>query len=324
MPALARVGDQTKKIAKNLNIFLRKSVDELKHECIKKYPEMENYGFEKSVMYGSKEKIEIVCPIHNSFWIEPTRLLMGQGCSLCGKIKCALSRSITFKQFEIRSNLKHNNSYKYDENTYLNTKSIINIFCKKCQIWFKQKAKDHLYSNGCKKCGYDKVSEKLRKNFTTFQEFSKKMYPERFLYDEHSYKNWSTKTKIFCIKHKNWFEQIPRDHVNNNEGCASCRNCGTSKSELNWLNSLNISNLELQKRIYFNGSDGEYVIVDGYDPSTNTIYEYNGKFFHGHPDEAEPNQIHPYGGTYGDRYKKTLLREIKLVKAGYTVISIWR
>jgi G:T-mismatch repair DNA endonuclease (very short patch repair protein) len=65
-------------------------------------------------------------------------------------------------------------------------------------------------------------------------------------------------------------------------------------------------------------------IVDGYDPITNTIYEFNGDFWHGNPSKYKKFDINPISGkTFGELYKKTLEKEDNLKKLGYNVISIW-
>lgn len=90
-----------------------------------------------------------------------------------------------------------------------------------------------------------------------------------------------------------------------------------SKLEIKWLDSLNIKIENRQYKI------GKY-IVDGYDPLTNTIYEFNGDFWHSNPNTYNPNDINPLtNSTFDHLYKKTLNKEKSLIKKGFNIISIW-
>jgi len=64
--------------------------------------------------------------------------------------------------------------------------------------------------------------------------------------------------------------------------------------------------------------------VDAYDPFTNTIYEFNGDYFHGNPNKFNSNEENPtIKKTYGQLCAATINRENFLKSAGYTIISIW-
>jgi len=48
---------------------------------------------------------------------------------------------------------------------------------------------------------------------------------------------------------------------------------------------------------------GKKFFVDGFDPKTNTCYEYNGYFWHGHPDYYNSNNVNPHTETtFGELY----------------------
>ncbi len=75
---------------------------------------------------------------------------------------------------------------------------------------------------------------------------------------------------------------------------------------------------------------GEYNIpetkfkADGYGESINTIFEFNGDFWHGNPDLYDKTDINPIVGlTYGELYEKTLLKSNIIKDKGYKLIQIW-
>jgi hypothetical protein len=65
--------------------------------------------------------------------------------------------------------------------------------------------------------------------------------------------------------------------------------------------------------------------VDGFDPLTNTIYEYLGRFWHGHPKYFDPMLQNPkvLRSTFGQLYEKTKIRIDLLRNNGFTVIAMW-
>lgn len=99
--------------------------------------------------------------------------------------------------------------------------------------------------------------------------------------------------------------------------CLKENRCSGTVSlmETKWLDSLNISNRQFQIENYN---------VDGYDPVTNTVYEFLGDFWHGNPQKYNSNDIHPLRKiTYGEIYNQTLIRLEYIKQLGYNVVHIW-
>lgn len=75
---------------------------------------------------------------------------------------------------------------------------------------------------------------------------------------------------------------------------------------------------------------GEYYIdgvgkVDGFCESNNTVYEHHGDYWHGNPNKFSHDKVHPHlkPKTYGDLYRKTMLRDQKIRDLGYNLIIKW-
>jgi G:T-mismatch repair DNA endonuclease (very short patch repair protein) len=76
-------------------------------------------------------------------------------------------------------------------------------------------------------------------------------------------------------------------------------------------------NIEQNKRI------GRYN-ADGYDEETNTVYEFNGCFFHGCRKCYHPDDINPLtGDKMSVLYEKTMKKEENLRQMGFNVKSVW-
>lgn len=98
---------------------------------------------------------------------------------------------------------------------------------------------------------------------------------------------------------------------------------GYSRVCIEWLDSIS-------KSIQHAGRGGEFRIpctkyrADGYDATTNTIYEFHGTFWHGHPKFYKPEDTNPITKcTFGKLYAKTLVKEEKIRELGYNLVVIW-
>jgi hypothetical protein len=90
-----------------------------------------------------------------------------------------------------------------------------------------------------------------------------------------------------------------------------------SKAEKKWLDELNVP-----ERQHWVPEAGYR--VDGFDPETNTVYLYHGRFWHGCPETFDPEMIHPVVKLpMKDLYEKTIMYENKIKDAGYNLIVQW-
>ncbi len=159
-------------------------------------------------------------------------------------------------------------------------------------------------------------------------------FKDSFLLDDRKLHN------IFCKKHNLYFSQW-MSSLNVGVGCPHCgkenkRNAGlkmikiarkkqfdagrarfVSKNETKWLDSLEVP--VRQKWL----EDIKYS-VDGFDPETNTVFLYHGKFWHGCIYTFDPELIHPILKVkMKDLYEKTMLIENQIKKAGYNLVTKW-
>jgi len=67
-----------------------------------------------------------------------------------------------------------------------------------------------------------------------------------------------------------------------------------------------------------------YYRCDGYCEETNTVYEFDGDYWHGNPAKSDPDEEHPMTHlTYGEMYARTLVRHDMIRKHGYNLVTIW-
>lgn len=113
-------------------------------------------------------------------------------------------------------------------------------------------------------------------------------------------------------------------HNRTKEGGTNCPYCScgpVSRVSQKWLDNLGIIS---DNREFLIRCSGGSFRVDGYDPETNTVYEFLGDFWHGNPVKYLSRDKNPISGkTFGSLYKSTFKRFDKLRRLGYTVKYVW-
>lgn len=129
------------------------------------------YDYSKSVYLGCEKKMEIICPIHGTFWQEPNNHLRGGGCRSCGYQDHANKTMLGLKAFVERANEIHGGRYDYSEVIYKNSYTKVKIICKKHGA-FHQIPHSHFRGRGCPKCSYKNeadVGDILEKHFSDWK-----------------------------------------------------------------------------------------------------------------------------------------------------------
>ena len=229
-------------------------------------------------------------------------------------------RKLTTQEFIDKANRIHNNKYDYSKVNYIRSSQKVKIICKQ-HGEFKKTPNDHINGQGCKKCTYIKLQ--IRRKLTT-QEFidkANRIHNNKYDYSKVNYINNHTKIKIICPKHDE-FLQTPNVHLLNS-GCPKCSHT-VSKGQIKWLNNLEKENNIIIERNLTIHIGNKYFYPDGFHKPTNTWYEYNGYYFHGHPGHYNLNDINKVNKkTFGELYQKTLEKEKTIKSAGYNLITKW-
>lgn len=268
------------------------------------------YQYDKVHYEHSMKKVSISCPLHGVFYQTPNMHLSGRGCPACAIDK----QKLTTNDFIKKSINVHKGKYTYEKTLYTTAKNKVIITCP-IHGDFPQVASFHIQGSGCYKCN------RIERNRLTTEEFIRKANLKHnfyYNYEKTFYKTTKTKLIITCPKHGD-FSQIPNDHLTGS-GCIKCSS-NKSKKEIIWINSFNNSNiigqhiLKIKNKIF---------IVDGYDPITNSIYEFYGDFWHGNINRYNPEDLNNIIKIkFKELYSKTIKREKILKKAGFNLVTIW-
>jgi hypothetical protein len=141
-------------------------------------------------------------------------------------------------------------------------------------------------------------------------------------------KGYSRTTDEVCIlcSKKHVFITKPA-YIIGGSWCDKCtKGKQYSKDQILWLKWISlkediyIHHAENGKEAYISGI-GKF---DGYCEETETIYEYHGAFFHGHPDYYDPEKKNPLTKkNFGLLYKNTLIKDEKIRQTGNNYVVIW-
>jgi hypothetical protein len=99
-----------------------------------------------------------------------------------------------------------------------------------------------------------------------------------------------------------------------------------SDISLTWLNMISVTYPDLQTVL---SSEGEFGVpntnyhVDGYDPITNTIFEFYGDYWHGNPKLSNTITDPKAREVAQSRFLKTQQRKQILISMGYNYVDIW-
>ncbi len=229
-------------------------------------------------------------------------------------------KKLTTEDVKFRLTQLYGNTYDLSLVNYTGISNKITLICSEHGQWSKMAEKVFM-GKGCPKCNIGQIGKRRTYNkLKTTEEFISDAvlkHGNKYDYSLVNYINTDTKIKIICPSH-GIFEQLPWGHLK-----YGCRACGihTSNIEKFWIESLGISTIIPQYRIPLLN-----FTVDGYDPITNTIYEFYGDYWHGNPKKFPSHKINtrtPAKKTFGQLYEDTLKRELLLKDAGYKVISVW-
>ena len=183
------------------------------------------YDYSKVNYIKNNLKVTIICPTHGEFTQIPNTHLLGRGCLKCGYKKVSNKTRLPFKTFLLRSKRVHGKTYDYDEETYTTYTKKMKMICSTHGEFYQTPHSHISMSTGCKKCGYNKLSNKNRLTQDEFVNRSINTHGNLYDYSKSKYINSGTKVSIMCNEH-GVFEQLPFNHING----QGCRKCGYESS----------------------------------------------------------------------------------------------
>ena len=147
------------------------------------------YNYTNFIYKKDKEKSEIICPLHGSFFQTPSGHLVGKGCRKCGFKSMASKQRKSNEEFLKEAISIHGDKYSYNDFSYNNGRDKIIIHCNICNTDFKQIINDHIKNkSNCSHCW--SIKRKTVNNLFKYSEWEKL---------GHSSKNFDS-FKVYIIK----------------------------------------------------------------------------------------------------------------------------
>lgn len=228
------------------------------------------------------------------------------GCKACNGEK--INRHI-FIQRAIKRHGK--GRYDYSKVREINGVSDkVTIICnkKKCGDVFIQLVNNHMQGMGCPNC-----SKVKRYTLDEIIKKAKNIHGDKYNYDNSTYVNVITKTKILCVKCNKEFEQTWHSHTNKKQGCFRCH---YSKGERAVARYLDESKIEYEEQKTFEGLKYKRALrLDFYIPSKKFAIEFDGIYHY------DPN-CHLNHGNFELRQKCDCIRNEYCTKNNITMIRL--
>ncbi len=277
------------------------------------------YTYTNTAYDGDSNYVVVTCPIHGDFRCIASNHLQGSGCPKCGIITSSIKNTKSLGVFLREAKNVHGNKYDYSQFQYVSSKTKGKIVCHVHGI-FEQTPENHILSgSGCKFCGINCAKKKNSLTNNEFIKRARKIHEDLYEYHKTKYNGIHKRVIVVCKTHGD-FTLTPANHLYHGAGCPKCVSRISSK-ESEWLDSLNIP--QQHRQVTFKLGKRR-VEVDGYDPETNTIYEFWGDYWHGNPKKYNPKHQHPVTKrTYGEMYEKTQEKRELILNAGYNLIEMW-
>lgn len=278
------------------------------------YPGVYSYSMVEYI--GCHKKVKIECPHHGVYEQTPSHHLSASG----GCVKCKHSNRI-MSHLEI-AKIKFNNKYVYS-NVDADS-GMVEVTCMEHGI-FKIDAYTHMTRKfgGCTGCAANARGATMSaRNASTPEDFlarCAKVHDDKYSYFGTTYRGSKSAMEIRCPAHGK-FVQKAGDHMSGS-GCQKCANIARSKKEEHWLNIHGLTDEMKHRRLCVGG---KIIIADGFDPLTNTVYEFWGDYWHGNPAVYEHHEVNQRcKKTFGELYANTI-EKIRLIEGdGYKLVQIW-
>lgn len=306
----------------------KKTTEQFIERSKKKYGNQFDYSL--CIYKNSKEPVTLRCSNQHIFQICPSSHLSKiskGGCMECYSVnRGALNIKYNHETYIKCVSELYKNQYDYSKTVYVNLKTPITITCR-IHGDFIQSPVGHLHlRHGCTKCGIIKTAnsrmlteDKIEAKLNKFRLIHNHYYQYGKIFRENSVL-W---LEIICPKHGSHITRFFNHEKGH--GCPKCTSV-SSNVQIEWMQYRSIRDGFIQHI----KNKGEYIIpgtklcVDGYQADTNTIYEFQGDYWHGNPDVYDLTMINKTCNVpFGELYFNTLEKINLLKDKGYSVVEIW-
>ncbi len=304
-----------------------------------------------NIRCGSSHILPWICPINNKHtWNSPVKRRTAQfktangdvvnyndNCPYCVGQKVNETNSLETMRPDLSK------EWDFEKNNGINPADVsigsavlADWICPTCKNLYKMKIKSRTkLGYNCPYCS-GKILSDLNRLSVLFPHLVSEWHPTNNINPASNYSYGSSFAAWWlCLNCKyEWRCEIYHRTCKTPHGCPKCSNKFYSKISIEWLTFVMLNeNIDIQHA----KNGGEFIIpttnyrADGYCSKTNTVYEFNGSFYHGNPIKFKPEDVFrsfEKNGkkiiiTHGENYQKTLEKETKIKELGYNLVVMW-
>ena len=180
------------------------------------------YDYSKVVYINSKEKVEVICKKHGSFFIRPNELLKGCGCTKCYNERRGKDLELNYDKFKKKLIEGNKGHLHIKEEDYKDRNSPLTFTCNIHGVQHTNKAYNLITSKyGCVEC-----SNKIRgsRGIIPLDEIKKRLFNkfrDKVTIVDSSYVFSTTEATFICQEHGEYTNKV--DYVLENK--YPCRKC---------------------------------------------------------------------------------------------------
>lgn len=258
------------------------------------------------------------------------RIYNKSGCPACANLVPTKTNNLLIKFPEIAKEWDEVKNKRLAESVTFGSTLRAWWLCSKCNYSWSAVVYSRTSNNrGCPRCGIKRA--KKTKNKNKIKEHGNLFFVCPDICKEWDYKkngkldpsNLQSRSKKrvwwICSRCGHSWKVCIKNRTVDGSGCPFCCGSSVSKVSQKWLDSFKIPHMKREHKI-----DDLGFRVDGFDPKTNTVYEFLGDYWHGNPKKFEPDKTNERVKVrYKDLYQETMDRFRLLVSNGYTIVYIW-
>ena len=204
----------------------------------------DRYGYECVEYQNTTTPVKINCKTHGPFLQQPKLHLLGCICPQCARDEARQRRMLSRDQFIERATNTHGNNYIYTNVVYVDSRTKVLIQCRQCEDKFLMRPANHIYGQGCRKCGHKRTGLKRRLSQQEFINRLKQQYGDSLVYDDVRFTTLSDSVTVACREHGQ-FKQRGDYLLDNKIACPECVK-KSKQSKANRLGSYTLDSVNKQ------------------------------------------------------------------------------
>lgn len=181
----------------------------------------DTYDYSDSKYEKATVKICIICKKHGKFYINPYDHLQGKGCKMCGVEKTSNSKRLDTEKFISKLKTVHGDLFDYVDVSYVDCHTPVQIKCREHGV-FDISPQSILRGRGCPHCTKRRMSNLMMMSREEFISRSIAIHGRKYDYSRVEYKGSDSRVEINCLKHDEYFLQLPLHHLRG-VGCPICK-----------------------------------------------------------------------------------------------------